>query len=355
MTLTGNRSEEILAQAAEWLLELQSPDLPVERIVAWQQWLGINEHAHAFDQLQRTWNMADVLASAPRETLPWPSAEELSRENSSVSSTATARIPRVSMLNPWMRGLAAIAAVMVLGIGGALWLIRENSGIRAQTGIGEHRELHLADGSTVWIGADSRLRIVMKEDARDIELERGEAYFSVAKDPVRPFSVRAGSASVTALGTAFNVRRSGRKLVIVGVSEGTVSVSPQKNSVIARFVMNRQENTTQSTRVIAGERLVLEPDSIEMPKIAAVAPRTIASWREGRLEYSGESLEAVIADINRYLDKRIVITDPSIASLRVTGSVAEANIQSWLNSLQASLPIEIETSDNGRLEVRARH
>lgn len=334
MSAMNALSDDVLRAAGEWVLELQSPDITVERIAAWQQWLARDlRHARAFEQLQQTWNLADGLREVP-------AILELSQAAPSQRRSRT-----------WRSGLG-LAAALVVAIGAAsFWWFQQRGATVLETAVGEHRDLHLADGSQVSIGAGSLLRVSMDEHRRRIELIRGEAYFQVARDPARPFSVRGGAMSVTALGTAFNVRRTGEWLV-VGVSEGTVAVSARRESFLEELGVRRPQAATHPQLVTAGQRLSMETTRPVAQKVEAVAPRAIGSWRTGRLQYSGEPLAVVIADVNRYVDKPIVITDPSIAALRVTGTVSENNVTSWLTSLQASLPIEVVEGTEGRWELR---
>lgn len=342
MNASNPIADEILTQAGEWLLELQSSDVSVERINEWQQWLQRSEqHARAFDQMQQTWSIADQLGDCDRGALPWPSDSQPQFQQAS-----RARRLRAS----WF----AVAASVALAIGVGNWLATGQAGLVYETAVGEQRTVRLTDGSVVSIGPGSRLRVALKSDARRIDLDRGEAYFQVAKDPLRRFTVRAGSASVTAIGTAFNVRRN-QERVIVGVSEGTVAIAPGEQSLLSRIGLSQvPPPTIASTRLTMGEQLVVEPDPVVEAKVARIEPPAVASWREGRLHYSGEPLGSIIADMNRYVAEPITIADPSIAGLRVTGSVSETNIERWLTSLEASLPVEVVKDDAGRLEVRAR-
>jgi transmembrane sensor len=250
--------------------------------------------------------------------------------------------------------LFAAAASALLAVGFGFWLAEGRAGLVYETAVGEQRSVRLADGSVVSIGPGSRLRVSLKSDARRVDLDQGEAYFQVAKDPLRRFTVRAGSASVTAIGTAFNVRRNQAR-VVVGVSEGTVSIASGEQSLLSRIGLSQTPPPPiASTRLTAGEQLVVEPHPTVEAKVGRIEPPAVASWREGRLHYSGEPLGSIISDINRYVAEPIIIADPSIAHLRVTGSVSEANIESWLTSLEASLPVQVVKQGDGRLEVRAR-
>ena len=85
-----------------------------------------------------------------------------------------------------------------------------------------------------------------------------------------------------------------------------------------------------------------------------MAPESVGGWRQGRLQYAGEPLTFVIEDVNRYTRRPIVIVDPSIATLRVTGIVSEENVESWLTRLQQALPVTVTLGKDGRLEVSGR-
>ena len=65
----------------------------------------------------------------------------------------------------------------------------------------------------------------------------------------------------------------------------------------------------------------------------------IAAWRDGLLQYQDEPLPSVIADVTRYSKYDIVIADPAVAELRVTGTVFANDVESWLQSLEAALPV----------------
>lgn len=359
MNAIDAQNDPISRRAGEWLLELQAGDVPLERIIAWQRWLAASEkHARAFDELQRTWNGVDQISA-----VPWPTEDEVAADryepSQDISSwqaehrTAARRVCE-SRRRTWQlpsiaagATLAIIAVAATVTFGWWLWPVEDLDSLIVETPVGEHRDVLLSDGSKIAVGAGSRLQVVMRPEARAVELERGEAFFQVAKDPSRPFRVLAGSTAVTAVGTAFNVRHIG-KHVVVAVSEGTVAVSSSDPKSIPAA------GAAEATRLTVGQKLVLEPEALTSPNIEVVPPAAVASWREGRLQYSGEPLALVIADVNRYRDEPILVDDPSVGALRVTGTVSEANIESWLISLQTALPVEVVARNGGGLEVRRR-
>ena len=83
--------------------------------------------------------------------------------------------------------------------------------------------LTLEDGSVVELNHGGKLEIDFSSETRRVRLVRGEANFTVAKNPERPFVVNAGGVDVRAVGTVFNVRLA-REAVEVVVSEGRVKL-----------------------------------------------------------------------------------------------------------------------------------
>jgi transmembrane sensor len=179
----------------------------------------------------------------------------------------------------WLVASAAAVATCVLT---ALLVYQPWQNKWFSTPIGEQRTIQLADASLVTLNADSRIQVRLSEQARNIELQRGEAVFNVARDPVRPFRVRTRTALIEAVGTQFDVNelQDGAR---VSVLEGRVNVlTPQ---------------TSQSLR--AGEEAWVRLDgSIEHRPHTDT--RHALSWREGRLAFADTPLEEVVEEFNRY-------------------------------------------------------
>jgi len=91
---------------------------------------------------------------------------------------------------------------------------------------GQNRRIDLADGSHVDLGGGSRLLVSLGRSERRVELASadGEAAFDVAKDPARPFVIRAGDHAITVVGTEFDVRRAAGSLMVT-VRRGVVEVA----------------------------------------------------------------------------------------------------------------------------------
>ncbi len=92
--------------------------------------------------------------------------------------------------------------------------------------------IKLEDGSTVQLNAGSAIAFDMTEGERQVQLLRGEAYFTVAADPQRPFTVKAANGTVTALGTEFDVKLKNGGADVV-VTEHAVQVQTSASSSTA--------------------------------------------------------------------------------------------------------------------------
>lgn len=176
------------------------------------------------------------------------------------------------------------------------------------TGIGEQRVLRLEDGSRITLNANTRLSVDYDNARRHVAITEGEAYFSVAKNPARPFVVTAGTLQVRALGTAFVVRTEQARTAVTLV-EGKVSVKP----------------VTDAARPAAPAEVVLSPGR-RLLQAAAGPPRvdrprleSVTAWRRGEVILNHTPLLEAIVELNRYDETQLVIDDPRIADLPISG------------------------------------
>lgn len=364
--------DPLLQAAAEWFFELRADNVTGERIAEWQLWLAADgANREAFERIEQLWRLSD------KASVRWPSEAEVARDEYSGAESVSAwngrrepARPRTEERRFGARLHRPRARVALIGIAAALaagalllgyWplisvALQGGSRITIETGVGETRTLRLPDGSLVSASGETLLVATLLRHSRNVVLERGEAFFRAARDVNRPFTVRAGDTTVTDIGTAFDVRRS-LGAVVVAVSEGVVSVStpPLKEAANSAAPPGRsgEARPLATVRLEAGERLTLEPFEAS-PELTSVNPTLVAAWQEGRLHYVDEPLDAVVADLARYSTRRIVITDPNVARLRVTGVVLVQNIDGWLASLQATFPIRVVTEADGSAAVMAR-
>jgi len=143
---------------------------------------------------------------------------------------------------------------------------------------------------------------------------------------------------VTAVGTIFDGRSEANR-VVVTVQEGVVEVSPAAGEDLL---------SPERWRVSAGNQLAYN-ENLRGAQIRAIDPGRSMAWREGRLEYFGEPLSAVVADISRYSNQPLEIRDPELAQLTFTGTVFTESIDDWLSAIQTTFPIRVVMSDDHRV------
>jgi transmembrane sensor len=200
----------------------------------------------------------------------------------------------------------------------------------------EVRETLLPDGTRVVLGAQSQLSFEVSHKVRRATVVGGDAYFEVAHDAVRPFTVSIDDVQVRVVGTQFEIRRRSSE-ISVAVAEGTVDVS-RTNAAAVRLHRGEAVTASRSAQL----------------SVYAVEPADIAAWRSGRLLYDNAELRDVVADANRYARGRIVIADAQLEGLRVTTSFRTSQVEGMIETLQAVLPLVAERQADGQIVLHAR-
>lgn len=163
----------------------------------------------------------------------------------------------------------------------------------------------------------------------------GQLFVTVAPERDRPFVVDAGGLRVTAVGTAFDVLQEAGRTVVT-VMEGRTDVRIAGGSAEATPI-----------RLSAGQQLSYVPGSASLP-VRWVDPAVSSAWRTGVLKFVDEPLKNVIATINRYVAREIVIEDPAIGALTFTGTAHLDRIEGWLAALPAVFPVSVLDLPDGR-------
>ena len=328
--------------AADWLLRLQSKDLSMEETLQWQAWLGETpENSHAFFRLEE---VALLLRAMP--AISMPTAEDLARDRYDASVPLREWHPRRSRW-PW---ITAALAALVAGVAFTLLFGRDPAPDVFSTAVGETLRVTLSEGSTIALGGDTRVEVDLSQTARNLELEKGEALFTVAKDTRRPFRVRVGNATIVAVGTVFNVQRNSDRAV-VSVTEGRVLVEPTVH-LMPVAVLQSLEPQLRTIRLDAGQQTITGSAGIQEPT-RVEDPAAAVSWQTGRLAFRLQPLRYVLEDVNRYATKPIVLESDSLGALQITGTVERDNIAGWIGSLERAFDLRA-TEEADRIVIRPR-
>lgn len=232
-------------------------------------------------------------------------------------------------------GSWALVAASCAAIACGLWLALLRTPQQVYiTAIGEQRSVVLADGSSVVMNTDTRLRVAFERTRRRIELDAGEATFSVQPDAQRPFEVITAAGTTRAIGTEFNLRNLGGR-VEVAVLEGriNVDVATEHGAVPVKVELAGG----QATRYGAGE-----PAGIVYPANLS----RITAWREQRIEFQDVSLAEAIEEYNRYTTGRLSLADPARNMILVTGRFRIDEPEAFVNALQRAYGFQVTRSGN---------
>ncbi|MFC6185219.1 FecR family protein [Pseudoxanthomonas japonensis] len=338
---------QALQEASDWLIRLGDHDLQDSDIDAWNAWMEASPlHAQAFEDVHLLWDAAAGVdpgqviaaqqaraaddAATDRAAMSPPAITHASFQPRSTTSpvlrTATRTRPR-----RWIALAASVAMLAVLV--GALTFNRPTAptDLRLAAEIGTPRNVDLPDGSRIDLDAGSEVVVQFSSQRRQVELVRGQAYFAVARDPARPFEVRADGALAQALGTHFSVAKRNEGIRVI-VSEGRVQVSDLRahGDGIANHVVQLAANQSATLR---------EGGPLDGP-VELDAASTLA-WLQGKVTYRSETLGNVVADLNRYSRRPIILEDATLAQMRVTGRWSTGDLDVWLDSVAQALSLSV--------------
>lgn len=295
--------------AIGWFVRLRDEEATAADRKAFAAWLDLQpSHRDAWNEVERVWGRLGEIAPAG-----------LAPQTSPVAPPATARRePGPS----WAR-LAAAAVILVAAFAG--WRLMP-AGLLAdhRTGVAERRIVALADGSQVELGPRSALDIAFESGRRRVRLIAGNAYFDVARDDRRPFTVEAGPGRIAVLGTAFDVKIADGEAVSVAVTHNAVSVSAAAGAEV---------------ELREGQAASYGRDGV-----SAVGPAdldAVLGWRRGQLVFHDAPLDAVLAEIGRYRRGHVQLLGAGLGSRRITAVVDASQPDAAIETIARSLDLRV--------------
>jgi len=212
------------------------------------------------------------------------------------------------------------------------------------TGIGGFQRIILDDQSTVELNTNSEVRVAFNSRLRRVDLVRGEASFEVTHDTSRPFIVSAGPTAVRDVGTKFDVNRL-EDAVEVTVDEGKVAIGSPSLLKTKQDVL-----PVAIPQLSAGQSAIASGGGVRLENLRQGDLARKLAWRNQMLVFDGDSLAEVIAQFNRYNKRQLVITDPTLATLRIGGYFRPTNLDAFISVLQSDFGIRVD-ADQNRLEL----
>jgi transmembrane sensor len=296
-------------EAVAWFVRLRDEEASESDRAAFAAWLEASpSHGQAWRELEAVWGALDRVA-VPKPTAFTPTI---------VAHDKVRHRARRS----W-RPLAA-AAMLLLAVTAA-WRLSP-TGLLAdhRTGIGERRVVALPDGSRIELGPASAVDVDFVGARRTVTLVAGEAFFTVARDPARPFVVSAGEGQIAVLGTAFDVKIGQNEAVSVVVAESKVAVSAAGSPAVG---------------VIAGQEV-----SYDRNGVSAVRPADLEAaqaWRQDQLVFHDVPLDAVLSELRRYRGGTIQLLGGELGKRRITAVFDAKRPDAALETIARNLDLRL--------------
>ncbi len=235
---------------------------------------------------------------------------------------------------------AAGAALLLAVAAGALaWLNPAYKSESFSTAVCERRAIALDDGSELLLDSASQVDISWHVRSRQVSLRSGQVLFDVSEALYRPFVVSAGSTQVRVLGTQFNVRRLDDDNVRVTLARGRVEVD--------------SASTTQSPVFLTPGQQV---DSLhgQLQPVAKVDASTAMAWKDDRIVFEQTPLSEAVSLLRQYRRAPILLSDTSLAALKVTGVFDARNTDLLLELLPTILPVAVIRQADGAVQIQPK-
>lgn len=337
------------AAAALWLERLQR-DPSAEHDAAFARWLDASDaNRQAWDRARDLWDLFEdpqadeVLAGLRKDALSLRSRPE------------AAAAPKA-----WYLAAASIAAVVVGGVlfsglgheqgrpAGVQVAGASGSDLHAfgradyETRAGQRLDVRLEDGTRLTLQPDTAVDVAYVGGQRLVRMARGEALFDVRHDASHPFRVAAGGRVVSDLGTRFNVRVQ-QDETRVRLDEGSLGVTVGDDARV----------TAGPSRILVpGQELVARRGQDD--EIVQAATAAAPDGARQVIQFDDVTLAEAVAQMNRYADGKLVVTDPKVAALRVSGAFRTDDPARFATTLTLLYPVRLVTLADGRTEIAPR-
>ena len=198
------------------------------------------------------------------------------------------------------------------------------------TPIGGEYSLVLSDGTKVFLNADSELKYPVEfSDGKRIVDLKGEAYFEVHKDSLRPFVVRMNGAEVTVLGTSFNVNTYG--------DDGQIYTTLVNGSVRMSSVKNGQAEVLKP-----GMQSVMDVQSGQLT-VREVDVEPYVAWREGRFVFRAMTLDLIMRQLQRWYDFEVFYQNPELKDYEFRGVIKrDMDLDKVLSVIKVTTNVDFE-------------
>jgi transmembrane sensor len=322
--------------ASYWLVKHDADSLSPSEQRAFDAWLAADPaHREAYGRTRSMWDNFEQDAD--------PAELRALRTTALGVAPAPRRWPRI----------AAVAAACCVAASAVLTL---NSGRHSHSDVlavdpvpastekystfhNERSTVTLSDGTVVTLNLGTTLDVAFTPLERFVRITQGQAFFEVAKNPLRPFVVAAADRRVTALGTQFDVRLDPDRVEVV-LLEGKVAIDHTSPSMLERLNIRKAH-----LELKPGERMVAALG--EPVTVSDTNAQRVTSWRQGWVVFENETVGSAVAELNRYADHPLTVPDESVRNLRLSGVFRVGQPDRFAAIIQELLPVKAVEGTHG--------
>ncbi len=194
------------------------------------------------------------------------------------------------------------------------------------------KNIVLPDGSTITLDAKTKASVKYEKEKRVVSLYEGKALFTVAKNKNKPFEIITDKIKIEVLGTSFQVNNEKEKLT-VQVKTGIVSIN-QYN----------KQNTKELTKLTKGKELSFDKKTNTFI-LNQIDTNTIASWKDGILDFKDTSIKNAVDEFRKYQDLRIYLNS-EVENLTITGAFRKNEFDKFLFAISQIHSLEVKKGKN---------
>ena len=348
-----NESLDYIRKSAHlWRARIDDGGLPVETQAEFERWMAADpRHGEEFAEAEMLWKALGGISYDPSLERP---AGVFSLVRTTVRRRSRSIRGGLAAASTVLTATAAAIVLIVVLIDAPEQVAPLPDPVVFETASAQIANVVLEDGSRVTLGARSRLDVVLTATGRRAELLEGAAFFAIAPDANRPFTVTAGAAEVQVIGTVFDLQRKGDSLY-VAVEEGAVRVSHPfvvegVNDSTVDGEWARGADPVLATVALAAGQGVSATRTSGLGNVRVVPAGELGAWRYGQLVYVRATLAEIVDDVNRYAEHPVAIK-PAARTLKLSGTFDADDIDGLLATLEAALPVRVERNGNTQIIV----
>jgi transmembrane sensor len=288
-----------------------------------EHWRQANSlHEQDFQRWKHLWEASQTTVEnfTPDIATAWQKVEPVEEMQAKSLPDSPSAHGKQYYLSIWIRNIAAVL-ILAAGLGWEIWKPNKPSIEWVETTSLEvsKQEVMLADGTKIWLNAQSRLRYPKQftSAAREVFLE-GEAYFEVAENAEKPFLIHTQGAVTEVIGTTFTIRSfQAEPMVEVNLLSGKVSFRLE------------EDQPDQQAILKPGQRAILEKAS-RLITVSSTMNQNLLAWKTGKLIFQDAALRDALQTLEAYYRVDFTVSDSLLLNCRFTGSFDNSALEDVL-------------------------